>query len=158
MAWPSKVQSCLEVNSNAWRDRWQDLISQCSQGLAYEYINTIVILNIIIATTVRHKILKGKNIDEFDEFKAILSIFSLSKFSIYIVSYLLLIKLRRSSSTWNKIKYISEVLPKVALFTCTAQGSLQFPIFHSHAVENFAYWCIPSIFINVITSNNWINI
>ena len=156
MAWPSKVQSCLEVNSNAWKDRWQGLISQCSQGLAY-WVHKYYSEH-IIATTVRCKILTGKNIDKFDEFTAILSIFSLSKFSIYIVSYLLLIKLRRSSSTWNKIKYISEVLPKVALFTCTAQGSLQFPIFHSHAVENFAYWCIPFIFINVITSNNWINI
>ena len=27
----------------------------------------------------------------------------------------------------------------------------------SFSVENFAYWCIPCIFINVITSNNLVN-
>ena len=52
-----------------------------------------------------------------------------------------------------KYKYISEAPARVTLFNVTAQGSLQFPISRSQ----LAYWCIPSIFINVVTLNDWVN-
>ena len=72
--------------------------------------------------TVWHKILMGENIDKFDKFPTIRQYFPYQNFTF---SHLPLMNLWWSSLKYN---YISEVPPKAAFCTATAQGSLWFPI------------------------------